>query len=267
MTLSRIKLANSIKLAVIADIATASNASIMNRLKNYLASKSMAGAIGTGAAIGGGTNIAKNLALTSALRNAAGGSDSIFIKGLDDSNMLASYLNPALKGIGNIALDNDALAAYGTMAGIGLGIGGLKGGLMGYGAKQMAKKASLTSKALRNTALGSLLGGAAYHGAAYMDDAIANQELIKFLGKPLKALGQSQMVDDAVRAINANEARIIAEAAKNKQMIIPMGAGYQDSMPLMLGMGGAYGGLNTINKHLDSSLKLKSSAGSKKRFF
>lgn len=129
----------------------------MQKLKNYLGSKSQAGAIGTGAGIFGSIGLAKNLALLKGLRSATGGGHSYLRDGVYENSGLDKLLNkalseqaaesaiakinPVLKDIGELALDPDALKAYGILGGVGAGLGALKGGLIGNAARKAALKA------------------------------------------------------------------------------------------------------------------------------
>ena len=128
--------------------------SAMQKLKNYLGSKSQAGAIGTGAGIFGTIGLAKNLALLKGIRSASGGGHSYLREGVYENSGLDKLLkntlspqsaesaiakiNPVFKDIGELALDPDALKAYGLLGGVGAGIGALKGGLIGNAARKAA---------------------------------------------------------------------------------------------------------------------------------
>jgi len=142
------------KVLAIGSSATPQKTASFSGIKKYLGNKSTSGAVAAGAGIFGGIGAAKNLAVLKALRSSSGG-HSMFREGIGDEHFLhkvlghvynqdslhnmENYINPYLKNMGEVILDPDnAAKAYATMGGIGLGLGALKGGLLGYSAKRAA---------------------------------------------------------------------------------------------------------------------------------
>jgi hypothetical protein len=176
-------------------------------LKKYLASKSTGQAVGIGAAGVGGLGAAKNIAVVGLLRNTELGK-RLVPKELPYISPFAEYLNPIVKAQREIFLGESPLTAYGTAAGIGLGIGALKGGILGLGAKKATSKLaqslrvkhaeSVTGKVLRASGSG-LVGGLKGYGLGALGLAGLREAL---LSSAPGAVG----FDAALNAVNSASA-------------------------------------------------------------
>lgn len=172
----------------------------LDAFKRYLAGKSTGQAIGLGAAVGGGLNAARYLATAGSIRNTAL-KDKLLLNEFNPSSPIAGVVNPLIRASRSIITSDDPLSAYGLAAGIGLGLGGIKGGILGLAAKKSTKKLasviltkhaeSVAGKVLRASGSG-LVGGLKGYGLGALGLAGLREAVLSAKG-----------LDSALEATNA----------------------------------------------------------------
>lgn len=172
----------------------------LDAFKRYLAGKSTGQAMGLGAAVGGGTGAAKNLVVAGLIRNTAL-KDKLLFNDLNPSSPIAGVVNPLIRASNTLVKSEDPLSAYGLAAGVGLGLGGIRGGILGLAAKKSTKKLasailtkhaeSAAGKVLRASGSG-LVGGLKGYGLGALGLAGLREAVLSAKG-----------LDSALEATNA----------------------------------------------------------------